>query len=158
MTGYVLCVITRAYDRFVDSRSVGPSPFKSESAAPVKRPLRILVADDDRDTVLTLLMLLRHEGYDVRGVYNGNDVLKISRELQPDVIILDITMPRMSGYELARTLRARYGDSCPVLIAVTAWDKTSDRLLSELLGFNHHFGKPLDPQALMKLLATLSPK
>jgi CheY-like chemotaxis protein len=116
------------------------------------------VADDERDTVITLMTLLRHEGYDVRGVYDGEDVLKISRELEADVIILDITMPKMSGYELARTLRARYGDSCPVLIAVTAWDKKPDRLLSEVVGFHHHFGKPLDPQALMNLLATLSPK
>jgi CheY-like chemotaxis protein len=116
------------------------------------------VADDDRDAVLTLMMLLRHEGYDVRGVYSGDDVAKVSRELRPDVIILDITMPGMSGYELARTLRARYGDACPVLIAVTAWDKSADRVLSEVVGFNHHFGKPVDPQALMHLLATLSQK
>lgn len=113
------------------------------------------MADDDRDAVLTLMMLLRHEGHDVRGVYSGDDVAKVSRELRPDVIILDITMPGMSGYELARTLRARYGDACPVLIAVTAWDKSADRVLSEVVGFNHHFGKPVDPQALMQLLATL---
>jgi CheY-like chemotaxis protein len=116
------------------------------------------VADDDRDAVLTLMMLLRHEGHDVRGVYSGDDVAKVSRELRPDVIILDITMPGMSGYELARTLRARYGDACPVLIAVTAWDKSADRVLSEVADFNHHFGKPVDPQALMQLLATLSQK
>jgi CheY-like chemotaxis protein len=141
----------------VDSRSVG-SLSQSESAAPVKRPLRILVADDERDAVLTLTTLLRDEGYDVRGVYKGDDVLRVSRELQADVIILDITMPGMNGYGLARTLRARYGDSCPVLIAVTAWDKTPDRLLSQTVGFHHHFGKPLDPQTLMKLLGTLTPQ
>ena len=142
----------------MDSRPVRPSPLERKGAAPVQRPLRIVVADDDRDAVLTLVMLLRQEGYDVRGVYSGDDVMKVSRELQPDVIILDITMPGMSGYELARKLRARYEDACPLLIAVTAWDKTSDRILSERVGFNHHFGKPVDPQALMRLLAALSQK
>ena len=137
------------------SLPVAPSTFGTESAAQVRRPLRVLVADDDRDAVLTLVMLLRHEGHDVRGVYNGHDVMKVSRELRPDVIILDITMPGMSGYELARTLRARYGDACPVLIAVTAWDKSSDKIVSQVIGFNHHFGKPVDPQALITLLATL---
>jgi DNA-binding response OmpR family regulator len=116
------------------------------------------VADDDRDAVITLMTLLRHEGHDVRGVYRGDDVTKVSRELRPDVIILDITMPGMSGYELARTLRARYGDACPVLIAVTAWDKSSDKILSREVGFDHHFGKPVEPQALMQLLANLSQK
>jgi CheY-like chemotaxis protein len=139
----------------VDSRPIAPWPFENERAALARRPLRILVADDDRDAVLALKMLLRHEGHDVRGVYNGDDVMRVSRELQPDVIILDITMPGMSGYELARTLRARYEDACPVLIALTAWDKTPDRILSERVGFDHHFGKPVDPQALTQLLAAL---
>lgn len=140
----------------MDSLPIGPSPFEGERAGLIQRPLRILVADDDRDAVLTLMMLLRHEGHDVRGVYRGDDVTKVARELRPDVIILDITMPGMNGYELARTLRARYGDACPVLIAVTAWDKSSDKILSEVVGFNHHFGKPVDPHALMQLLAALS--
>src|SRR5918992_142334 len=142
----------------MDSRPSGPSPFEPERGGLIQRPLRILVADDDRDAVLTLKMLLRHEAYDVRGVYSGDDVAKVARELRPDVIILDITMPGMSGYELARTLRARYGDACPVLIALSAWDKSSDKILSEVVGFNHHFGKPVDPQALLQLLGTLSQK
>jgi CheY-like chemotaxis protein len=135
---------------------VRPPTFGSESVAPLRRRLRIVVADDDRDAVLTLVMLLRDEGHDVRGVYRGEDAIRVTRELQPDVIILDITMPGMSGYELARTLRARYGDACPVLIAVTAWDKSSDKTLSELMGFDHHFGKPVDPHALTQVLPTPS--
>ena len=84
----------------------------------MKEP-RVLVADDDEDTLLTLTTLLRDEGYEARGVQCGADVLQAVFNFAPDVVLLDIGMPQMSGYEVARTLRERYGSARPALIAVT---------------------------------------
>ncbi|HEU4440828.1 MAG TPA: response regulator, partial [Burkholderiales bacterium] len=70
---------------------------------------RVLVADDDKDAVLILTALLRDEGYEVRGVHRGAEVLDAVFNFAPDVVLLDIGMPQMSGYEVARRLRERYG-------------------------------------------------
>jgi len=114
--------------------------------------LRVLVVDDDRDEVLTLVALLRDEGYDARGSYRGKDVLDLVRDFDPHAVLLDIGMPDLNGYEAARLVRARYGSASPLLIAVTGWKKASDRLLAQLAGFDHHVAKPYDPQLLLSLL------
>jgi CheY-like chemotaxis protein len=119
--------------------------------------LRILVADDDRDAVASLVLLLRHEGHEVRGVFTGHDVLDKVRDFGPDVVLLDIGMPHISGYEVARALRERYASARPVLIAVTGRDQPGDRNLAQLAGFDHHVVKPYDPNALLALLAPLQP-
>lgn len=121
-------------------------------------PLRVLIADDDHDAVLTLMTILRHEGYEVRGVYKGNDVLQAAKDFAPDAVLLDITMPGMSGYDAARALREGYGEKL-VLIAITAWWKqSSDILLARMVGFNHHFGKPYEAQAIIEVLSRVKPK
>ena len=119
------------------------------------RALRIVVADDDRDAVLTLSVLLRHEGHEVREVYRGDTVYDQVREFQPDAVLLDIGMPGLTGLDVARKLRARLGDSCPLLVAITAWDKGADRVLGQIAGFNHYLTKPYRTDALLALLAPL---
>jgi CheY-like chemotaxis protein len=115
--------------------------------------MRILVADDERDSVDTLVMLLADEGHDVRGVYRGADVLPAMEKFAPDWVLLDIAMPDMSGFELAQKIRRRYGESRPRMIAISGrYKKGSDRLLAELAGFNHHVPKPYEPDALLALL------
>jgi len=114
---------------------------------------RILVADDDRDAVLSLTTLLREEGYTVRGVYRGSEVLQAVFHFAPDIVLLDIGMPHMSGYDVARTLRERYGSARPVLIAVTGRAGALDRAQSHAAGFEDHVAKPYDPRALLDLLA-----
>lgn len=114
--------------------------------------LRVLVADDDRDAVDSLMELLRDEGYDVRGVYTGLDVLDKVRDFAPDVVLLDIGMPHITGYEAARALRERYGSARPHLIAVTGRADANDRNLAQLAGFDHHVAKPYDPNELLALL------
>jgi CheY-like chemotaxis protein len=118
---------------------------------------RILVADDNRDTVLSVMMLLQNQGYEVRGVYSGSDVLRIARLHRFDAIILDIEMPEMSGYAVAQELRMHYyGTRGPLLIAMSGkWNKPSEKLLSQAIGFDHHFEKPCDPQALLRLIKPL---
>lgn len=119
------------------------------------RPLRVLVADDNRDTVMMLGILLRSEGMVVRLTTRGAEVQAAVGEFRPDAVLLDIGMPKISGYEAARRLRQRYGDDCPVLVAVTGWKQASDRILASLAGFDHHVAKPYDPNELVKLLAKI---
>lgn len=119
---------------------------------------RVLVADDDRDAVLILTALLREEGYEVRGVHHGSEVLDAVFNFAPDVVLLDISMPKMSGYEVARTLRDRYGSARPALIAVTAMTRTMDRAQARAAGFEHHVAKPYEPNELLSLIGRLAPR
>ena len=121
----------------------------------MKQP-RILVADDDADAVLSLSALLRDEGYCVRGVHHGAEVLDAVFNFAPDVVLLDIGMPKMSGYDVARTLRERYGSARPVLIAITGRAGAADRQQARAAGFEHHIAKPYEPKALLNLIGRLS--
>src|SRR4051794_29186275 len=100
-----------------------PSASPHSPAAPLtsgNARLRIIVADDDRDTVLTLTSLLRDEGHDVRGFYNGDQVLAAVQEFDPDALILDIAMPGQNGYDLAKHLKQSRGQSKrPALIGIS---------------------------------------
>ena len=119
------------------------------------RRLRVLVADDERDSVSMLAFILADEGHEVREVYRGSEVLRLAREFDPDVVLLDIGMPGMSGYDVARELRQEYGPGKPLLIAVTGWKQSSDRILAKLAGFDHHLAKPFESGELLKLLEAL---
>jgi CheY-like chemotaxis protein len=125
--------------------------------APGVQPLRVLIADDDPDGTATLQTLLELEGFVAHAVQGGQEALDMARGFKPDVILLDIGMPKITGYEAARRLRQRYGDECPVLIAITGWKQASDKILASLAGFDHHVAKPYDPAALISLLAKLRP-
>src|SRR3954464_10616804 len=108
--------------------------------------LRILVADDDRDTTLMLAAILRDEGDEVHVVLRGDEGLELARLFRPDAAILDVNMPGMSGYGIAREIRDRYGNLAPLLIAVSGvWTSASDRLAGKELGFDHYLVKPCDP-------------
>jgi CheY-like chemotaxis protein len=122
------------------------------NSVPGPRRLRILVADDERDAVAMLEIILRDEGHEVYSVFDGQDVLEAVRSFQPDVVLLDIGMPKLTGYDVARKLRETHGKELR-LIAVTGWKQGSDRVLAKIAGFNHHIGKPYDPRALIELLA-----
>ena len=129
----------------------GSASAMGESAVRVQ-PLRVLLADDDRDGAMMLSTLLLLEGHEVVMVHGGQEALDAAREFRPDVVLLDIGMPKISGYEAARRLRQRYGDDCPVLIAVTCWKQASDKILASLAGFDHHVAKPYHPAELLRLL------
>jgi CheY-like chemotaxis protein len=121
-----------------------------------RRRLRVLIADDDRDQVTTLAAILNDEGHDVREVYRGNEVLRMIADFDPDVALVDIGMPGMTGYDVAREVREHYGKARPLLVAVTGWKKPSDRILAQLAGFDHHVPKPFDAQQLLDLLEPLA--
>ena len=121
----------------------------------MNRPLRVLIADDNRDTVVTLGILLRSEGIEVRLATRGCEVQKAVAEFRPDAVLLDISMPDRSGLQVALDLARDYGSDCPVLIAVTAHSNDAAKRLTAKSGFQHHVAKPYDPDALLALVASI---
>lgn len=120
------------------------------------RSLRVVVADDDHDEVLTLSTLLQDEGHQVLEVYRGDAVAALVRKYQPDAVLLDIGMPGVTGFEVARQLREELREACPLLVAVTAWGQPAARKLGKLSGFNHYLVKPYLIDELLALLAPLT--
>jgi CheY-like chemotaxis protein len=118
---------------------------------------RILVADDNRDAADSLAMLLRSDGHEVLVAYDGAKALEAIRESRPDVALLDIGMPEMNGYEVARRVREICPKESLTLIAVTGWGQQSDIARAMEAGFDRHFTKPIDPTFLPALLAPDGP-
>jgi CheY-like chemotaxis protein len=125
---------------------------KSESAA--ANPLRVLVVDDNHDNVDCCLLLFRRSGFEVRAAYSGPEALAVAAEFQPHAMLLDIGMPEMSGYEVARHIRATPWGSATMLIAVSGWGQEGDKQQAIAAGFNHHVTKPIDFPKLQSLLAS----
>jgi DNA-binding response OmpR family regulator len=122
--------------------------------APKKR-LSVLIADDDRDTVLTLAAILHDEGHLVHAFYNGNDVVPAVVRYKPQVCILDLEMPGCSGFALAQKL-ARPGAHRPVLIAISGkWTRKGEQLLALSVGFDRFFVKPANPEELVEFLGEI---
>jgi CheY-like chemotaxis protein len=148
----------QARKRGINDKSIAiwwEHPMNASAVKPSTwRPLNILLADDERDAILTLSTLLIQDGHSVSAVYSGNDVLQSVRRYKPDVCILDIEMPGKSGYAAAREMSAALAPELrPVLIAISGkWTETTDRLLGLSLGFDHYFLKPVDPQRLLGFL------
>jgi signal transduction histidine kinase len=116
---------------------------------------RILVVDDNRDSATSLGMLLRLMGNEIRISHDGEDAVRVAVEFQPDAVLLDIGLPKLNGYEVARRLRQQPRGEGMVLIAVTGWGQEADRHRSHEAGFDHHLVKPADPAALLQLLASV---
>lgn len=114
---------------------------------------RILVVDDNRDAADSLALLLEHDGAAVDTAYDGREALSAAEKNRPHAVILDIGMPGMDGYEVAAEMRRNPGFDGIRLIALTGWGQRTDRLRSKRSGFDHHFTKPIDYPALVKLLA-----
>jgi PAS domain S-box-containing protein len=116
---------------------------------------RILVADDNKDSADTLALLLRRLGHEVHAVYDGQAALALAERIAPDMFVLDIGMPIMSGYELARRLRSQTQFAQTMLVAMTGWGKEEDRQRTREAGFDHHLVKPVELEALKQLLAAI---
>lgn len=124
--------------------------------APGPAPHRVLVVDDNADAAESLGMLLEVRGNEVRIAYDGLQALEAAGEFDPDIVLLDIGMPKMSGYEVARRLRANRGDSV-LIVAITGWGQEEDRRRAREAGFDHHFTKPVDYEALLELIESEAP-
>ncbi|MBA2290837.1 MAG: PAS domain S-box protein [Gemmatimonadales bacterium] len=135
-----------------------PTPLAPVPSPTVSLPKRrtILVVDDNRDSATSLAMLLEVNGHQTHTAYDGAQAVEAAATLQPDVVLLDIGMPTMNGYEACRRIREAPGGTTIVLIALTGWGQDQDRQRSQEAGFDHHLVKPVDPHALMELIGALS--
>jgi PAS domain S-box-containing protein len=130
----------------------------ADALAPVPIGARILVADDNHDAADSLAMILEMSGHEVRVVHDGRSALSVARTFRPDTALLDIGMPHMNGYEVARALRQEPWGASLTLIALTGWGQASDRKRAIDAGFDRHLTKPVDPEALQSLLSAHSDK
>ncbi|HET7366635.1 MAG TPA: PAS domain S-box protein [Burkholderiales bacterium] len=133
------------------------SQAPAQRAAPRREPKsavprRILVVDDNVDAATTLELLLRSLGHETRVAHDGLAALEIAREFRPEVILLDIGMPGLDGYEVARRLRAMNHGTTFRIVAITGWGQEADRLRSKEAGFDLHLVKPVDPGVLVSVL------
>src|SRR5680860_870499 len=114
---------------------------------------RILVVDDNRDAATALAAILTVLGYDARSAFDGADALMQATVFRPEVVLLDLRMPRLNGFETAERLRAQAGGQSLVLIALTGYGQEKDRRRTAAAGFDHHWIKPVDPAMLETMLA-----
>lgn len=117
--------------------------------------VRVLVVDDNVDSAESMALLLSLDGHDVRTAFDGPGALAIAGEFQPEAVLLDIGLPGMDGYEVAKQMRGQPGMEKALMIAVTGYGQADDRARSKAAGFDHHLVKPVDPEILSALLATL---
>jgi PAS domain S-box-containing protein len=141
-------VLRLAREKARAAAPAAPAP----ALAPAAHGQRVLIVDDNEDAAGTLDMLLRSLGYQTRVVNNGMAALSAAPEFQPDVVLLDIGMPGLDGYEVARRLRAMKRGAALRIIAITGWGQEADRLRSSEAGFDLHLVKPVEPTDLMRIL------
>jgi two-component system, sensor histidine kinase len=116
--------------------------------------LRILVADDNVDAADCLVLLLRLDGHDVAVEYDGVAALSKFNSMEPHVVFLDLGMPGMTGYELARRIRSGSRGADVLLVAISGWGTARDRAATAAAGFNHHLVKPADFDVLREWIRT----
>lgn len=131
-------------------------PKTSLEERPQAPALKVLVVDDNADMAESLARLLSMTGYQVRVAASGPAALEVATEFLPDAIILDIGLPQMDGYEVARRLRAAPAMAGVRLIALTGYGRTQDRRHAEAAGFDHHLVKPVEFARLQELLASVA--
>jgi CheY-like chemotaxis protein len=120
--------------------------------SPAGKPKRILVVDDNKDAADALVLFLQYAGHAVRCVYDGRSALEVASEFMPEVVLLDIGLPDMNGYELAQHLRHQSERGPSTLIAVTGYGQERDHALSADKGIDHYLVKPVDTAELLRLL------
>ncbi len=130
-----------------------PAPTEDAALQPAADRLRVLVVDDNRDAIDSLELLLGGEGYEVLVAYDGESALSLATTMHPDVVLLDIGLPGMDGYAVARTLRQRLGHKVLRIIAITGYGQPESRKQSQSAGFDLHLVKPIDFDHLLRVLA-----
>jgi len=133
-----------------------PAPVLSAASGWARR--RVLVVDDAADCRESLALMLQMAGGDVRTAQDGLDALDVATGFEPEIVLMDIRMPKMDGYEAARRLRAGQGGGELVLIALTGWGQPEHVEKSRLAGFDAHLTKPVEAEKLLQLLETLGPR
>ncbi|HYD50360.1 MAG TPA: ATP-binding protein [Terriglobales bacterium] len=120
-------------------------------------PKRILLADDNQDAVESLALLLQIDGHEVHTVFDGESAIASAERIQPQVVLLDIGMPKANGYEVARRIRHQQWGKQMYLVALTGWGQEGDKQRAREAGFDAHLVKPVPPDTLQQLLAGIAP-
>jgi two-component system CheB/CheR fusion protein len=140
---------------------LAPQPATATSedgpAPQLARRLRMLVVDDNIEAADSLSKLLRRESHQAWSAYDGPSALELFGKCRPDVVVLDLGLPGMDGYEVAKQLRGQASTSDLLLIALSGYGQEEDRRRSFAAGFDHHFNKPLDYPRLLQTLAAAFP-
>jgi CheY-like chemotaxis protein len=136
---------------------MSPTPDETGEGVAPEPPRRVLVVDDNADAADSLAMLLEVRGDAVRIAYDGLEALEAADAFKPEVVLLDIGMPKLSGYDVARRLRESFGDAM-LIVAITGWGQEDDRQRARDAGFNHHFTKPVDFEVLLDLIEREAPR
>jgi len=136
------------------ARSQAAAVGEEGGASPLPR---ILVVDDNLDAADSLGMVLRMMGHEVHTAHDGLEAVGAASAFRPDVILLDIGLPKLSGYDAARRLREQEGGTEVLLVALSGWGQEEDRRLSKEAGFDLHVTKPVEFDALRRLLAETGP-
>jgi PAS domain S-box-containing protein len=134
-----------------------PRPERTDHTPASASRRRVLIADDNQDAAVSLAMLLKMMGHETQVVADGVAALEAAETFRPEVVLLDIGMPRLDGYATVRELRTKPWASQTLFIALTGWGQEADRQRAREAGFHHHLVKPAEPNALSALLATRSP-
>jgi CheY-like chemotaxis protein len=132
-------------------QEVHPMPIMGERPEGPPRA-RILVADDNYDAAQSLALVLGMDGHEVRTASDGLEALRVAEEFRPQIVLLDIGMPKLDGYETARRLREQPWSQATRLFALTGWGQEEDRERARAAGFDRHLVKPVDPDTLSQLL------
>jgi len=143
---------TLGAEKVATSQRAEPDPVA------VMEPRRILVADDNHDAAESLTLQLQLAGHDVRMVHDGAAALEVAKTFKPDIVLLDLGMPKMDGYETARKMRQRSWGKCATLIALTGWGQQQDRQRTSEAGFDAHLVKPVSESQLFHALACAGQK
>jgi CheY-like chemotaxis protein len=123
----------------------------------MEKSARVLVVEDDVDIADVVRRALAKDGYEVRLAGDGEAALEQAAVFQPDIVLLDIGMPRLDGYEAARRIRNQGWSKDTLLVAVTGWGPSDASELATAAGFDRHFTKPLDPAELRRLVTEVRP-
>ncbi len=134
----------------------GGAPFEEPEAAPLARPLRLVLVDDNADAADSLSTLLGVQGYQTAVEYDARSALRRARAERPDAMLVDIGLPDIDGYQLAQQLRAMPETSATVLVAITGYGQAGDRERALQAGFAHHLVKPVDMNALGRVLEAVA--
>jgi two-component system CheB/CheR fusion protein len=131
-------------------------PAGTEDTPGNEGALRVLVVDDNRDSADLQATLLRHNGHQVETAYDGSAVLEVALRFRPNVILLDIGLPEIDGYEVAYRIRQHDVLNDVVLVAMTGYGQPEDRRRSQAVGFDHHLVKPAEFSELRAILASVA--
>lgn len=141
----------------VVAANYGAVPQTSTVASITSDALRILVVDDNHDAAESLALLLELAGHRISLAHDGEEALQKAFDVRPDVVLLDVGLPKLNGYEVARRIRLKPWGTSPIIVAITGWGQTEDIELAREAGFDHHLVKPVEPDAVLKLVEKRKP-